>query len=212
MAASGRQIVTWVVLAGFTGPDRVTAVALAHAAGSDPAKPGGLWGVGGAAGDGQSQANAAYASFKANGFAGFPAHRGAAWLLFVPLASAELAQWAGGVVVSNPGAAAAQVGPAAVSAAAPAAVSGPLQEAGAAINFLTQPITWQRVSKIIIGGGLVLIASLRLAYRTGYKPIDNRIVRALTEFDRGVAVHGASTGGATVRHIHTTAPAAGGTP
>jgi len=159
--AAAEAIGSWAWVSGWRGTDLAVSIAVAMATGGDPARAGGLYGIGGG-GDGPSQANAAYAKWKTNGWTDFPTHQSRGYLLFMPQATV-----AAGIVssVGPPTQTAVEAGQAAAGAVSSAVdnVSGVVDNATsiveeplAVLRFLTLPQTWQRIAKI--GGGFILVA------------------------------------------------------
>lgn len=159
---SGLQVARWAGSAGWRTPNLEVAVAVGLANGSDPAKPGGVWGVGGPAGDGAGQARAAHAQWQSQGWDEFPAWRSNAWRLFTPLAVAAIA--AAGVA-SVPGAVGGAVGAGADAAAG--AVASPFKPAIDVAAYVGTDEFWGRTVKVVLGATMLIIAAASLAW-TGF--------------------------------------------
>lgn len=158
------QIAQWVRDAGWAGTDSVTAVAVAIVTGQDPDTPGGLWGLG-TAGDGATQTDAAFALWRGSGgdWDVLPGHRGGSWRLYLPVAASAVA---GAEVVSQ----ADGPLPTAVKAVTEAGEStgDALQTFGQIGGFLTTDRAWERIVKIGLGGGIILVSMLYLAKRSTF--------------------------------------------
>jgi len=143
------QVARWASGAGFTYANLEVAVAVGLANGSDPAKPGGVWGVGGPANDGAGQAATAHQLWDTKGWAEFPAYRSGAWRLYTP--QALIAINVAGLTKIASGAAQAATGPpqAAVSTAESAATFASIAAYSTTEEF--------RVRGVKIGLGLALI-------------------------------------------------------
>jgi hypothetical protein len=142
--ASPREVAAWVIDAGFTGLQRPAVIAVGIATGADPAADGGVFGVGGPAGDGAAQAVAAKAAVASGGLSALPAYRTGRHILYLPTAEAALA-----VVVAsrvNPASGAAQAAQNAVDA-----ITAPLR----GLAYLSSTEAQERIGKAVVG--LVLI-------------------------------------------------------
>jgi hypothetical protein len=160
------QVARWALKAGWRTPNSQTAIAVGIAQGADPAKPGGVWGVGGPANDGQGQANAAFAQWKTQGWDEFPAWSSAAWRLYLPTAAAAQA-------LANADALLDQGVDVATQPArdAAGAVLAPFQGAVDILDYLGTEEFWQRGIKIALGVGLLVIASVSIAWTTTTRPL-----------------------------------------
>jgi hypothetical protein len=172
---TGVQIARWAATAGWRLPNLEVAVAIGLANGADPAKPGGVWGVGGPAGDGAGQARAAHDQWRTKGWDEFPAWRSGTWRLYVPLAVASIA--AAGVTGAV-GRADDVVDQAADRAVG--AVTSPFQPAIDLAAYVGTDQFWNRAVKVTLGLGLLLIASVSLAWTMGARPV-LRAVGAIDE-------------------------------
>lgn len=147
------------------------------AQGGDVDRLGGIWGVGGAKGNGKAQAVAAHGVWSGQGWAGFPAYTSGRWLLYLPLATAAASTVPAAKV------------PAAVDDVRDTAgdvvdaVVGPLETVGALADFLTQPGAWQRISKVAIGLTLMAIGAMWIGYTGATRPV----FRAVAGADRAIA-------------------------
>lgn len=173
---SATQLATWSAAAGIGGQDQAVSVAIALAAGADPAGPVGAWGIGGG-GDGQQQANAMAARFKASGWTTFPTHQTGRFLFYMPTATAVIQpvpQGPASSVIGSAIAGAELISPAlrnldnvarGVGQTASGAVQGAVSDVAAPflvpIKFLEDPQTWVRIVKIITGGALIIIAGVK---------------------------------------------------
>lgn len=169
MAASPHQLGLWVAQTPWTSlQDRTTAIAVGVANGADVAKPGGIWGTGGGS-DGPSQAQAAYAAYKAGGWNAFPAYRSGRYRLFIPIAAEAAAV------------AAVQTG-----SVVPDIVSSPIEDTVAAFGglaslgtYLISPAIWERAAKVVLGGALIAIGIMLWTKQNAVDPL----VSKLTELD-----------------------------
>lgn len=154
-----QTVADWVVHAGWTGSDAVTAACVAFA-GSGDTSPAGLFGLG-SAGDGAAQALAAHDAWSARGFDIFPAYTNGRWRLFVPIMTAPVA--AALLATTTPAQKAGQALDNAsntVSSTADAAA-----QAAHTLRFLSSADAWQRILKIAVGGGMVIGVALYLGKR-----------------------------------------------
>lgn len=161
------DIPRWVVQAGWGMPDATIAVAVALRQ-PDPAKPGGLFGLG-TAGDGAAQAKAAYASYKAGGWSVFPAYRDNSYLLYMPTAGVLLAALTPSVAIEKGGQEIAEA-------------TG-IADAQRIAGWLTNPRAWERITQVVIGVIFVAGSGFLIAKRVGYDPV----IRTFTKADRAVA-------------------------
>ena len=187
---SATQLATWSAAAGIGGQDQAVSVAIALAAGGDPAAPQGAWGIGGG-GDGQAQANAAADRFHVSGWSSFPTHRTGSYAFYMPVALAAIqpvpvqSAVLTSAVVAGPGGTPpgpgetelqklarelANVLPfgnqvagagAAVGQAVQAPVKAVTEPFLVPIKFLEDPQTWVRVAKIITGLALIAIGGVK---------------------------------------------------
>jgi hypothetical protein len=142
------------------------AVAIGLANGSDPAKPGGVWGVAGPAGDGLGQARAAHAQWQQQGWDEFPVWRSGAWRLFLPSAAIAIAAAGIGGIVDR----ADDVVDQAVDAGV-ATVTGPFQPAIDIAAYVGTDEFWNRAIKIGLGVTLLIIAAGSIAWTSTTRPI-----------------------------------------
>lgn len=168
--ASAITIARWCRDAGFTGDDRVAAVAVALAASrGEPAAPGGLFGVG-TSGDGAAQATAAFATFRRSGWQAFPAHGGPTYWLYYPTASAAVVAVAAEVVAAGAGQAVADATPVDEVAAF-------AQRGAVTLEFLSSDQAWTRISKVVLGLSLLAVASVALTKAVWFDPFYNFLFR-----------------------------------
>lgn len=163
---SGVQIARWSASAGWRTPNLEVAVAIGLANGSDPAKPGGVWGVGGPSGDGAGQAVAAHAQWKTQGWDEFAVWRSNAWQLYLPSAVAAI----GVAGVAGAASAAGDVAGRGADAAATAAAA-PFQPAIDVVSYVGTDEFWNRTIKIGLGVSLLVIAAASLAWTMGARPV-----------------------------------------
>lgn len=163
---NGVQIARWAATAGWRLPNLEVAVSIGLANGSDPAKPGGVWGVGGPAGDGAGQARAAHAQWQQQGWDEFPAWRSGAWRLYLPMAVAAIA--AAGVTgaVDRADDVVDQAADRAVGA-----ITSPFQPAIDLAAYVGTDQFWNRAVKVTLGVTLLAIASVSLAWTMGARPV-----------------------------------------
>jgi hypothetical protein len=177
--AAPLSIAGWVLDAGFTGisdPNVATAIALSF--GRDPARPGGLWNVGGPTNDGPAQAKVAYGVFKDKGWGAFNYNKAAA-ALYLPVAQASVIAAQG--LRKSEGTPAGDVANTAVSAAT--GLQGTLQPFIEIGTWLTTPGGWERIVKMVVGVGLIFIGWGLLAVKYGGLPV----LRAVGIADEKVA-------------------------
>lgn len=169
--ASPIAIARWCRDAGFTGDDRVAAVAVALAASrGEPAAAGGLFGIG-TTGDGAAQATAAYAAFRRGGWKTFPAHGSASYWLYYPTASGAVVAVAAEVVAAGAGQAVADATPVDEVAAF-------AQRGAVTLEFLSTDQAWTRISKVVLGLSLLAVASIALTKAVWLDPFFNFVYRA----------------------------------
>jgi hypothetical protein len=171
------QVARWALKAGWRTPNSQVAIAVSLAQGADPAAPGGAWGVGGPAGDGQGQANAAFAQWKTQGWDEFPAWRTGSWRLYMPMAAAAQAAANADALVDKAGD---------VAAAPVEAATAPLQATAALASYVGTNEFWQRTVKIGLGVALIAIAAVSLAWTTTARPFFQSVGILDTEVDRAV--------------------------
>lgn len=168
------DIAVWGAKAGWSAlppaTNLTTAVAVAIATGGDPTAPKGLYGIGGG-GDGQSQSIAAHTEWLKNGWAPFPGHKGGAWLLYVPIASAAVLEAPLQNAVKDPGSVVDGLGK--LAEQLPGAdmlnqAKNALTLAYKAGAWLGNPDNWARVLLVVLGGGMVVGG----VYLAAQKPID----------------------------------------
>lgn len=212
---SPEQVGRWVLSAGWSGADAITATAIALRMGSDPNATRGLFGLG-TSGDGQAQATAAYKWWKGQGWTIFPAYRDKSYLLLVPVATPAVLVAGGSSAVGGTVDTAKDAATGAVSTVTSAA--GQAARLG---SFLTNPGAWERITKIGLGVGIALIAVLYIG-KKGTFDQGARILRTAADHapfisvarDRGAVKPGtgqtvsSSSGGSSPARSST--PAAGG--
>lgn len=195
-------IARWVVDAGWSVTDRVTAVAVGVAGGADPDAPNGVWGIPGPARDGPGQARDALEHFRADGWTDFPMHRNGRWALYVPIAAAAVAT----------------LGAATVARDIPNPVEAAKDTAGAVQDLadtLTKPIRTlaylgtaegqERVAKFMLGGALIILGAFIFATRftrnltnsvsDKISDIGGEVIAFKLAQGRGAAAPAARTGG-----------------
>jgi hypothetical protein len=188
------NIPRWVVGAGWSGQDAVTATAIALRQ-PNPDAPGGLFGLG-TGGDGAAQAKAAYTRQQAEGWEAFPAYRDGSFRLFLPAATVALAALAPTVAVDK-------------ITGSVSAVTDASQATGRAAGWLINPRSWERITQVALGVMFVVGGGFFLAKRVGYDPV----VRAFTKADdaiarqTGLAGLSSGVGGSTGGGGSTSAPA-----
>jgi len=160
------QLARWALKAGFRTPNSQTAIAVAIAQGADPAAPGGAWGVGGPANDGQGQANVAYAQWKTQGWDEFPAWQAGAWRLYLPTATTAQALANLDVVVDQGADVITRPAQDAVSAAV-----APFQGAANLLDYIGTDEFWQRAIKIGLGFVLLAAAAIQIAWTGAARPV-----------------------------------------
>lgn len=154
------EVAGWVLGAGWTGTDAVTATAIALRTGGNTTRPDGVWGIG-SAGDGPTQAKAAHAAWAGRGrdWSVFPAFRDRSYLLFIPPAGLAVTAAAAKAAGADVGA---KVGGAVDDAKSAAAGIGDLATSvGEVTGFLTAPGAWDRIVKVGLG---VVVISIGMAY------------------------------------------------
>jgi hypothetical protein len=185
------NIPRWVVGAGWSGQDAITATAIALRQ-PNPDAPGGLFGLG-TGGGGADQAKAAYTRQQAEGWEAFPAYRDGSFRLFLPAATVALAALAPSVAVDS-------------VTGAVSDVTDASQAAGRAAGWLINPRSWERVTQVALGVMFVIGGGFFLAKRVGYDPA----IRMLTKADDAIARQAglsADVGGSTGGGGSTSAPA-----
>lgn len=179
--ATATSIAVWGAKAGWSvyppATDLATAVAVALAAGGNPAAPKGLYGIGGG-GDGQTQSNSAHAEWAAHGWGAFPGHKGGAWLLYLPIAQAAVLEAPVQNAIQNPGQVIGGIAAGVGDLAKNLPGADMLDQAKNALTLLYKgaawvgnPDNWTRVLLVVIGGGMV-VGGIYLAAK---KPIDTTV-------------------------------------
>jgi hypothetical protein len=155
------------------------AVAIGLANGSDPAKPGGVWGVGGPAGDGLGQARAAYAQWRQQGWDEFPAWSSGAWRLYIPSAAIAVAAAGIGGIIDRTDDVVDQAADAGVST-----LAGPFKPAIDLAAYVGTDEFWNRAIKIGLGVTLLIIAAGSIAWTGATRPIFQAVGVLDKEVDR----------------------------
>jgi hypothetical protein len=162
-------VARWVVDAGWSGADAVTATAVGVATGADPAAQGGVFGVAGPANDGPGQARAARELVQQSGWDVLPAHRTGRYVLYLPIATASVATLAGVETAKD--------------------LPNPITAAGEAkdaaqqlVDTLTAPVrtlaylgtaeAQERLAKFMIGTALVVVGGIIFARRFAKQQVD----------------------------------------
>jgi hypothetical protein len=221
--ASPTQLAVWSAAAGLGGQDQAVSVAVAMAAGGDPAGPRGAWGIGGG-GDGQAQATEAAARFKASGWTTFPTHQTGGFLFYMPTATAVIQpvpgdQGVAGKIVSGLenvlpfGQQAKGIGEA-IGGGVSGVVHDVTEPFLVPIKFLEDPTTWIRLAKIVTGVALIVLAGAKFGMDNVFGAPARLLDRAGDEVANRASVVGifggptgrVAAGAATVIHNHPTAP------
>jgi hypothetical protein len=176
---SGPEIARWAATAGWRIPNLEVAVAIGLANGSDPAKPGGVWGVGGPAGDGLGQARAAYAQWRQQGWDEFPAWSSGAWRLYIPSAAIAVAAAGIGGIIDRTDDVVDQAADAGVST-----LAGPFKPAIDLAAYVGTDEFWNRAIKIGLGVTLLIIAAGSIAWTGATRPIFQAVGVLDKEVDR----------------------------
>lgn len=178
------EIADWVLSAGWTGADAVTATAIALPSGGDTSKKDGVFGLG-HTGDGKAQASSAHAAWVGRGkdWSIFPAYRSRVYLLFMPPAGIAVS----GAVAKGAGAKVGQQVDGVVQDVKDVAsgVADIATTVGRIGGFLTEPGAWDRIMKVAIGGGLVFIAFAAMWKRGVIDPALNIVRGAGQDIGRG---------------------------
>lgn len=166
-------VAQWCHDAGFRGSDLTTIVAIGMAENGGIAntdRPGGVWGVGGKAGDGPDQARTAKTVWDKSKKDGFTTGRNNGYLLFVAPAAAAASTISVMEVAPDVGGA--------VDTATQAAKSS-AETTLRILRSLDDPIFWRAVIFIGLGQTVIAISAFVLLYRGALKPMGNRTLRAI---------------------------------
>lgn len=204
-AAKPAQVARWAADAGFTFVNLEVAVAVALATGSDPAKSGGVWGVGGPANDGPGQAKHAHQLWASKGWGEFPAYRSGRWRLYTPAALVAINIAGIGKIVGGATNVAGDLAQTAQTTAQSAATF-----AGIATYSTTEEFRVRAV-KIVLGATLIGISAMTITWGVVFRPflealgwIDERVAESQAAVRASVqenAVFGSvSTGKQVVRN------------
>lgn len=172
------HVASWLRDAGMSGSGWVDVTAIGLATGPDPSKPGGVWGIGGPAGDGPAQAREAASRYASKGVDGFPAGKSGGYRLMLPLAAATTA----GVSATEPVGDVAQGAITAGQTAADAAAQ--LAELGLRINrAIADPVQWQAIAYTMAGATLIALGVVGILYGVVVRPGISAGGQALNRID-----------------------------